>query len=92
MLVYDLVLPGSGPVPASPANNDYEPGFAVAMMLKDLRLARDAAEERRPYSLWRAERLRPPRRTGFHDQGLLGRCTASQENWLAVGGVANAAQ
>lgn len=36
--------PAPGPVPASPANNDYEPGFAVAMMLKDLRLARDAAE------------------------------------------------
>lgn len=35
--------PAPGPVPASPANNDYEPGFAVAMMLKDLRLARDAA-------------------------------------------------
>jgi len=36
--------PAPGPVPASPANNDYEPGFAVAMMLKDLRLAQDAAE------------------------------------------------
>lgn len=35
--------PAPGPVPASPANNDYEPGFAVAMMLKDLRLAQDAA-------------------------------------------------
>ena len=35
--------PAPGPVPASPANNDYEPGFTVAMMLKDLRLAQDAA-------------------------------------------------
>jgi 3-hydroxyisobutyrate dehydrogenase len=35
--------PAPGPVPTSPANNDYEPGFAVAMMLKDLRLAQDAA-------------------------------------------------
>lgn len=35
--------PAPGPVPASPANNDYEAGFAVAMMLKDLRLAQDAA-------------------------------------------------
>ncbi len=35
--------PAPGPVPASPANNDYQPGFAVAMMLKDLRLAQDAA-------------------------------------------------
>ncbi|MEM7217765.1 MAG: 3-hydroxyisobutyrate dehydrogenase [Pseudomonadota bacterium] len=35
--------PAPGPVPASPANRDYEPGFTVAMMLKDLNLARDAA-------------------------------------------------
>jgi 3-hydroxyisobutyrate dehydrogenase len=37
--------PTPGPVAASPANNDYEPGFTVAMMLKDLRLAKDAAED-----------------------------------------------
>jgi 3-hydroxyisobutyrate dehydrogenase len=36
--------PVPGPVPASPANNDYKPGFAVNLMLKDLRLANDAAE------------------------------------------------
>ncbi|MFC7047770.1 3-hydroxyisobutyrate dehydrogenase [Emcibacter nanhaiensis] len=36
--------PVPGPVPTSPANNDYNPGFAAAMMLKDLRLANDAAE------------------------------------------------
>ena len=36
--------PAPGPVVASPANNDYEPGFTVAMMLKDLRLAQDAAD------------------------------------------------
>ena len=35
--------PAPGPVPTSPANNDYAPGFAVDMMLKDLRLARGAA-------------------------------------------------
>ncbi|MEQ8745638.1 3-hydroxyisobutyrate dehydrogenase [Pyruvatibacter sp.] len=35
--------PAAGPVPASPANNDYKPGFAAAMMLKDLRLAQAAA-------------------------------------------------
>jgi 3-hydroxyisobutyrate dehydrogenase len=35
--------PVPGPVPSSPANNDYKPGFAVALMLKDLRLAREAA-------------------------------------------------
>lgn len=35
--------PVPGPVPTSPANRDYEPGFAVAMMLKDLKLAMGAA-------------------------------------------------
>ena len=30
-------------MPAAPSNNDYQPGFAVAMMLKDLRLAQQAA-------------------------------------------------
>jgi len=36
--------PVPGPVPASPANNGYRPGFAAALMLKDLKLARAAAE------------------------------------------------
>jgi 3-hydroxyisobutyrate dehydrogenase len=36
--------PVPGPVPASPANNDYKPGFATALMLKDLTLAQDAAK------------------------------------------------
>lgn len=36
--------PVPGPIPTTPANNDYEPGFATAMMLKDLRLAADAAK------------------------------------------------
>ena len=36
--------PVPGPVPASPANNDYKPGFASALMLKDLTLAQDAAK------------------------------------------------
>lgn len=35
--------PVPGPVPASPANRDYRPGFATALMLKDLRLAVQAA-------------------------------------------------
>jgi len=30
-------------VPTSPANRDYQPGFTAAMMLKDLKLAQDAA-------------------------------------------------
>src|SRR5471032_128831 len=35
--------PVPGPVPTSPANCDYQAGFTAAMMLKDLRLAQDAA-------------------------------------------------
>ncbi|CCE03176.1 putative 3-hydroxyisobutyrate dehydrogenase [Bradyrhizobium sp. STM 3809] len=36
--------PVPGPVPASPANNDYKPGFASALMLKDLTLSQEAAK------------------------------------------------
>lgn len=36
--------PVPGPVPTSPANRDYQPGFSSAMMLKDLDLAQQAAE------------------------------------------------
>lgn len=35
--------PVPGPVPTSPANNDYKPGFAAALMLKDLMLSQEAA-------------------------------------------------
>jgi 3-hydroxyisobutyrate dehydrogenase len=36
--------PVPGPVPASPANRDYKAGFTAAMMLKDLKLAQEAAK------------------------------------------------
>ncbi len=35
--------PAPGPVPAAPSNRDYKPGFAASMMLKDMRLAQEAA-------------------------------------------------
>ena len=35
--------PVPGPVPASPANRDYKPGFATALMAKDLGLSQEAA-------------------------------------------------
>ena len=35
-------MPGVGP--KSPADNDYRPGFAAELMLKDLRLSQQAAE------------------------------------------------
>jgi 3-hydroxyisobutyrate dehydrogenase len=37
--------PVPGPVPASPANRDYAPGFSAALMLKDLGLAAEAAAQ-----------------------------------------------
>ncbi|MCT9623934.1 3-hydroxyisobutyrate dehydrogenase [Pseudarthrobacter equi] len=36
--------PVPGPVPASPANRDYQPGFAGALMAKDLKLALNAID------------------------------------------------
>ncbi|WP_404288694.1 3-hydroxyisobutyrate dehydrogenase [Glutamicibacter arilaitensis] len=36
--------PVPGPVPSSPANRDYQPGFAAALMAKDLGLASSALE------------------------------------------------
>ena len=36
--------PVPGPVPSSPANRGYTPGFTVAMMRKDLKLAQEAAQ------------------------------------------------
>lgn len=35
--------PVPGPVPSSPANNDYKPGFAADLMVKDLGLSQEAA-------------------------------------------------
>jgi 3-hydroxyisobutyrate dehydrogenase len=37
--------PVPGPVPASPANRSYQPGFSAALMLKDLNLSQAAAQE-----------------------------------------------
>jgi len=39
--------PAPGPVESAPSNRDYQPGFSAAMMLKDLRLAQDAATSAR---------------------------------------------
>ena len=37
--------PAPGPVPSAPSNRDYTAGFTAAMMLKDMRLAQDAASK-----------------------------------------------
>ncbi len=36
--------PVPGPVPTSPANREYQPGFTASMMLKDLKLSQNAAQ------------------------------------------------
>jgi 3-hydroxyisobutyrate dehydrogenase len=36
--------PVPGPVPNAPSNRDYKPGFAAALMLKDLKLSQEAAQ------------------------------------------------
>ena len=36
--------PAPGPVPNAPSNRDYQPGFAAALMIKDLRIAMEAAQ------------------------------------------------
>ena len=40
----NIYCPASGIGPKSPADNDYRPGFAAELMLKDLRLSQDAAQ------------------------------------------------
>lgn len=37
--------PAPGPAPNAPSNKDYAPGFMAALMLKDVRLAQQAADE-----------------------------------------------
>lgn len=39
--------PAPGPVPNAPSNRGYKPGFAASMMLKDMRLAQEAAHKAR---------------------------------------------
>jgi 3-hydroxyisobutyrate dehydrogenase len=50
--------PVPGPVPASPANRDYQPGFTAAMMLKDLKLAQDAAKASKAHTALGAEAVK----------------------------------
>ena len=52
--------PVPGPVPASPANNGYKAGFTAALMLKDLKLAKAAAN-----SVKAETRDRRPRRANL---------------------------
>jgi 3-hydroxyisobutyrate dehydrogenase len=62
--------PVPGPVPASPANRDYKPGFSAAMMLKDLRLSQEAAAAAGAVTPLGAEATRLYQR--FADEGQSG--------------------
>ncbi|HEY6631709.1 MAG TPA: 3-hydroxyisobutyrate dehydrogenase, partial [Rhizobiaceae bacterium] len=42
--------PVPGPVPTSPANRDYKPGFLASLMLKDLLLAQEASDDSGAFS------------------------------------------
>ena len=43
--IADNMLPFPGPTPASPANNDFKPGFMTKLMHKDMKLSQMAAAE-----------------------------------------------
>lgn len=62
--------PVPGPVPTSPANRDYQPGFTAGMMLKDLRLAQAAAQSAKAATPLGAEAaaLYSLMEAGGHDQ------------------------
>ena len=64
--------PVPGPVPASPANRDYKPGFAAALMLKDLKLSQEAAQQARRRHAARG-RGGPALRALFNAQGMAAR-------------------
>ena len=66
--------PVPGPVPASPANSGYKPGFASALMLKDLKLAQEAATAAgasTPLGAAAAQLYAPAQRLGRGRHGLL---------------------
>ena len=65
-----VYCPVPGPVPASPANKDYQAGFAVSLMNKDLGLALQAAEQvdaNTPMGRLAAELYEQFARAGFAD-------------------------
>ena len=70
--------PVPGPVPAAPSNRGYAAGFTAANMLKDLRLAQQAAgaDRRRP----RRSARRPPISISFMSMPAAGRCDFSGDH------------
>jgi 3-hydroxyisobutyrate dehydrogenase len=73
--------PVPGPVPSSPANRDYAPGFAVALMLKDLLLAQTAGEQTNAATPLGAHAARLYQ--ALHDEGEGGRDFSFAYQWLS---------
>ena len=73
--------PVPGPVPASPANREYAPGFAAALMLKDLTLAQEAAESVQAATPLGAHAMRLYR--ALAESGAEGRDFSYVFRWLA---------
>ena len=68
--------PAPGPVASAPSNRDYAAGFTAAMMLKDLRLAKDAAAS--------ANASTP---LGEHAEALYTKMEAAQKDDLDFSGI-----
>ena len=85
--------PAPGPVPSAPSNRDYAGGFMASLMLKDLTLAKDAAELRgRADAAWcaRATALSGGERSGRGGKGFLRRLPLAQRAQARRGGVMGA--
>lgn len=73
--------PVPGPVPSSPANRDYAPGFTTALMLKDLQLSQQSAEINRAPTPLGAHATRLYK--AMADAGLAGTDFSVAFRWLS---------
>ena len=71
-------------MPAAPSNRGYEGGFLTALMLKDLKLAQEAAAKAgaaTPLGAQAEALYALFDRAGLRPQGLLGRAAAAAGGW-----------
>jgi 3-hydroxyisobutyrate dehydrogenase len=74
--------PVPGPVPNAPSNRDYAPGFAASLMLKDLKLAQQAAETSGAATPLGASAASLYQR--INDAGLAGKDFSAAFTWLSA--------
>ena len=74
--------PVPGPVPNAPSNRDYAPGFAASLMLKDLKLAQQAAEASGAATPLGASAASLYQR--INDAGLAGKDFSAAFTWLSA--------